>query len=130
MLYNSSAVVPQITYTEELLLDYRWFDAKNITPQYEFGYGQSYTSFNYTELAIDMKNSTEMGLYENIGFVSFVVENSGAMDGNEVSQLYLGFPASAEEPPKILRGFERTFIKKCETANVTINLRRKDISIW
>jgi len=69
-------------------------------------------------------------LYDTVYTVSFTVHNSGGVDGNEVSQVYLGFPSSAGEPPKVLRGFERTWITAGARATVKIPLRRKDVSIW
>ncbi|KAJ6468264.1 glycoside hydrolase superfamily [Mycena sanguinolenta] len=69
-------------------------------------------------------------LYENLLAVSFQVKNTGDVAGNEVSQLYLGFPASFGEPPKVLRGFTRTMLNPGQTKTVTINLRQKDVSVW
>ncbi|EUC62955.1 glycoside hydrolase family 3 protein, partial [Rhizoctonia solani AG-3 Rhs1AP] len=56
VLYNDSSPQPQIPYTEGLLIDYRWFDAKNIIPRYEFGFGLSYTNFEYSSLEIVRMN--------------------------------------------------------------------------
>lgn len=69
-------------------------------------------------------------LFEPLFEVSYAISNTGKVDGHEVSQLYLSFPASAEEPPKVLRGFERTWIEKGKTENVKLTLRRKDVSVW
>jgi len=69
-------------------------------------------------------------LWETALTVSFHVKNTGDVDGHEVSQVYLGFPAAAGEPPKVLRGFERTWIKEHSTESVTIELTLKDISFW
>ncbi|KAF7375316.1 Beta-glucosidase [Mycena sanguinolenta] len=69
-------------------------------------------------------------LYENLLAVSFQVKNTGNVAGNEVSQLYLGFPASFGESPKVLRGFTRTMLNPGQTETVTINLRQKDVSVW
>ncbi|KAF8595482.1 hypothetical protein BDV93DRAFT_99952, partial [Ceratobasidium sp. AG-I] len=52
VVYQDSSVEPQIPYSEGLLIDYRWFDAKNITPRYEFGFGMSCTSFEYYGLEV------------------------------------------------------------------------------
>ncbi|KZP08821.1 glycoside hydrolase family 3 protein [Athelia psychrophila] len=148
ILYNVSntsvAYIPEIEYTEKLELDYKWFDAKNITPRYEFGYGLSYTTFAYSSLALKTaftsvaavpKGSAtqpggESGLYSNAITATFSVKNTGKHDGNEVAQVYIGFPKAAGEPPRVLRGFERSFIKKGESAQFSIGLRVKDISIW
>ncbi|KAF8522620.1 fibronectin type III-like domain-containing protein, partial [Hysterangium stoloniferum] len=56
--------------------------------------------------------------------------NTGGNDGNEVSQVYFCFPPGANPPPKLLRGFDRTFIKKGKKASITVAVREKDISIW
>ncbi|KAF7966462.1 hypothetical protein HWV62_38330, partial [Athelia sp. TMB] len=137
---NSNAFIPQIDYTEKLNLDYKWFDAKNIAPRYEFGYGLSYTTFTYSGLSLKAafssaaavnaaKASTsnqpggESGLYSNALTATFSVKNTGALAGNEVAQLYLGFPASAGEPPRVLRGFERKYIEKGASAKFSIGLR-------
>ncbi|KAJ7169218.1 glycoside hydrolase superfamily [Mycena crocata] len=69
-------------------------------------------------------------LYEDLLSVSFTVHNTGSVAGNEVSQLYLGFPASAGQPPKVLRGFVRTMLNAGESHTVTIPLRQKDVSVW
>jgi hypothetical protein len=53
VLYSSSDPIPQITYGEGLLIDYRWFDAKNIAPRFEFGFGLSYTTFEYGYLEVE-----------------------------------------------------------------------------
>ncbi|KZP19075.1 glycoside hydrolase family 3 protein, partial [Athelia psychrophila] len=141
---TSNAYIPEINYTEKLELDYKYFDAKNITPRYEFGYGLSYTTFAYSGLslkpaftsaaAVPKGSATqpggETGLYSNALTATFTVKNTGKYDGNEVAQLYIGFPKSAAEPPRVLRGFERSFIKQGKTAQFSIGLRVKDISIW
>ncbi|KIJ43167.1 glycoside hydrolase family 3 protein [Sphaerobolus stellatus SS14] len=69
-------------------------------------------------------------LYETITTVTYAITNTGGMDGNEVSQVYLTFPAAANEPPKVLRGFDRTFIRRGQTAFISVPLRRKDVSVW
>lgn len=69
-------------------------------------------------------------LYEDLLRVSFRVQNTGALAGNEVSQLYLGFPAAYDEPPKVLRGFARTMLGHGQGKMVTIPLRQKDVSVW
>jgi len=60
----------------------------------------------------------------------FGVKNTGKVAGNEVPQLYLGFPETAGEPPKVLRGFERILLNPGESQTVSLDLRVKDISVW
>lgn len=61
VLYNSTLTNPPINYTEGLLIDYRWFDAKKIAPRFEFGFGLSYTTFEYSDLSILKTGSTSGG---------------------------------------------------------------------
>ncbi|KAJ7199035.1 glycoside hydrolase superfamily [Mycena pura] len=69
-------------------------------------------------------------LYETLATVSFRVQNTGPVAGNEVSQLYLGFPPAYGEPPKVLRGFARTMLRPGQSETVSIPLRQKDVSVW
>lgn len=89
-------------------------DANSITPHFEFGYGLSYTNFTYSSLSVTPSS------------ISFTVKNTGGVDGTEIPQLYLGYPASAGEPPKVLRGFNDIFLKAAESQTVTLPLIQRD----
>ena len=69
-------------------------------------------------------------LYDDALDISFQVRNTGSVDGAEVAQLYIGFPEDAQEPPKVLRGFEKQVIQKGQTESFTITVRNKDLAIW
>jgi beta-glucosidase len=73
------------------------YDANNVKPAFPFGHGLSYTTFEYSGLTFDVDTLTAV----------FTIKNTGSVYGAEVAQLYLGFPASAGEPPKVLRGFRK-----------------------
>lgn len=109
----------QIDYTEKLLLDYRYMAANSITPRYPFGFGLSYTTFGYSSLSI---SSTSSGYT-----VSFSVANTGSVAGTEKPQLYLGYPAAAGEPSKVLRGFEEVDLTIRQTKTVTLSLTTRDL---
>ncbi|UJR08704.1 hypothetical protein I4U23_012961 [Adineta vaga] len=134
-------------YIEGVFLDYRHFDKNNISPRYHFGYGLSYTTFSFSQLIISkttkhyqhqqqqqrMRSYANPGtstLYEPIYEIRFTVINTGKVYGSEVPQLYLGFPSEAEEPPKVLRGFQRVYLAAGESKSVTLVLLQKDISYW
>jgi len=108
----------QAAYSEALLVGYRWFDAKGVAPQFPFGHGLSYTTFLYSNLQIT-------GL-----IVSFDVKNTGMRAGQEVAQLYLGFPSSAGEPPKSLKAFQKTTFAAGATVSVKFTLSDADVSVW
>ncbi|KAF9239470.1 glycoside hydrolase family 3 protein, partial [Melanogaster broomeanus] len=144
-----------INYTEGLLVDYRWFDAQNITPRYEFGFGLSYTTFEYSNLVVTPVNSTDsaeswlIDNWENGGAtpiaegsttalwlhmpafqVTFNVKNTGKLYGGEIPQLYVHHPPSAMEPPSVLKGFTNVELAPDQTRRVSITLSRYDLSIW
>ncbi|KAF7319475.1 Glycoside hydrolase family 3 protein [Mycena chlorophos] len=114
---------PTINYTERLLLDYRYMAVNNIVPRYEFGFGLSYTNFTYSGLSVA---STSTGKT-----ITFTVKNTGAVSGMDKPQMYLGFPASAGEPPKVLRGFEEVGpLAPGASASVVMTLDSREMSIW
>lgn len=133
---------PQSNFTEGVYIDYRHFDAKNITPRYEFGFGLSYTTFDYANLQISKTNSStasyptgavslggQTDLWDDVVHVAVDVTNSGSVDGKEVAQLYLGVPGG-DAPARQLRGFEKPTIAAGETATVQFALDRRDLSVW
>ncbi|KAK6865022.1 glycoside hydrolase family 3 protein [Apiospora arundinis] len=134
-------IFPQSNFTEGAYIDYRHFDAKNITPRFEFGFGLSYTTFNYSNLKIDrnVSSSTEKypsgpveeggpsDLWHTVATVSADIRNTGEVDGAEAAQLYVGIPGA---PLRQLRGFEKPSINATQLATVTFKLSRRDLSVW
>jgi beta-glucosidase len=109
-----------VTYTEGLLVGYRWFDTKHIEPQFPFGFGLSYTSFAYSNLKL-----VDTGTSGAMVTAQFDLTNTGSRDGAEVAELYVhqdnpGLP----RPDKELKGFKKVFLKAGETQTVSIPLDR------
>lgn len=121
IVYNSLGF-PTITYDEKLLLDYRYMDTNNIVPRYSFGFGLSFTTFSYSQLSISSLGSSKQ--------ISFKITNTGAFNGTEIPQLYLGYPSGAGEPPRVFRGFDEVPVAVGQTATVTMTLTMRDMSIW
>nr|WP_321480512.1 glycoside hydrolase family 3 N-terminal domain-containing protein [uncultured Bacteroides sp.] len=93
------------------------------TPLYPFGFGMSYSTFEYSDLKITQKAAT---CFE----VSFKVKNTGKYDGDEVAQLYLRDElASVVQPVKQLKHFQRVFIKKGEEKEISFQLTEEDFSL-
>jgi beta-glucosidase len=123
----------QVYYLEELEVGYRWYDANDVSPHFSFGHGLSYTTFDYGEVETALITTTTAVGPSNadvVATISVNVTNSGARAGHDVPQLYLGFPASAGEPPKNLRGFQRVFLEAGETKTVSFTLTGRDVSIF
>jgi len=96
-------------------------------PLYTFGYGLSYTKFEYSNLALNVKEIQKDGELK----VSVDVKNVGNFDGDEVVQLYINdVYSSVTTPQKTLKGFKRLFIKKGETKNVEFTLTSEELSLW
>lgn len=115
-----------IDYKEKLLIGHRWFDQNNIQPLYEFGYGLSYTEFSYSKLKVKVN-----GKGDKVKVTATIdVKNTGKVDGAEVVQAYIQFPDNAGEPPKVLRGFEKTTIKAGKSEKVSIEFTKTELSIW
>lgn len=135
---------PQANFTEGVLIDYRHFDAANVTPRYEFGFGLSYTTFNYSNLVITQNSTANTSsqypsgpvlegghadLWDTLVSVTADISNTGAFNGSEVAQLYLQTPAM--DRPRVLRGFDKPFLNVGQSGvGVSFALTRRDLSIW
>ena len=103
----------QYNYTEGLYIGQRWFNKKNIKPIFPFGFGLTYTSFEYSGLKVKM---TKEGLN-----TEFTVKNIGSVSGSAVPMMFLTFPDSIGDYPKyIFKGFEKVELKAGESKNITI----------
>jgi beta-glucosidase len=112
-----------VTYSEELLLGYRWFDAKNIDPLFPFGYGLSYTSFSYSGLRTHADHGGNVT-------ATFTVTNTGSRAGTEVAQVYATLPPGLGEPPKRLVGWARVDLRPGQSQQVNVVIPARRLAIW
>jgi beta-glucosidase len=90
-----------------------------VTPAFAFGHGLSYTTFDFGAInATDPQN------------IQLSVKNNGTCEGKEVVQLYISFPKGTDEPPRILKGFEKIHLNKDETKKLSFSLEKRDMSIY
>jgi beta-glucosidase len=110
--------VPTAYYSEGLEIGYRWYDQRDISPLYPFGFGLSYTTFSISQIAASpaINNGTQPIK------ISARVKNTGNRRGAEVVQAYLGLPTSLGEPPKRLAGFQKVWLNPGEEQSVTITI--------
>jgi beta-glucosidase len=99
-------------FTEGARVGYKWFDSEKKEPLYPFGFGLSYTSFRYSQLAVDRAQNT----------VRFQLQNTGTRAGAEIAQAYVRLPQSAGEAFKRLAGWQRVDLAPGERKWVTISL--------
>ncbi len=118
------------TYSEGLKMGYRWYDANRRKPLFSFGHGLSYTTFNFSDLAVSKAGGEQGGVIT----VRFTVRNSGSVTGSEVPQVYIGLPSSTGEPPKRLVGFDKVTLKpggrKVVTVTIDARATNHPLSIW
>ena len=112
-----------VHYDEGLLVGYRWYDATGQHPLFPFGFGLSYTSFDFSNLVVQAKGAHNWT-------VTATVTNTGPRAGAEVPQLYLGFPSAAGEPPMQLKGYQRVTLQPGESRQVNFTVTAKSLSIW
>jgi beta-glucosidase len=114
-------------YKEGILVGYRWFDTKNVAPLYAFGYGLSYTTFEFANAKADKK---EYAANETIT-VTLDVKNTGKADGKEVVQLYSSKTGSkVERAAKELKGYTKTLVKAGSTKKVTLTVPAKELAYY
>lgn len=106
-------------YRESIYVGYRYYDTADVRVQYPFGFGLSYTKFQYDDLQVDHHG------------VEFCLTNAGAVDGHEVVQLYVGKEnAKVFRPKKELKGFTKVFLKAGEKKKVRIEFDDKTFRYW
>ncbi|HKV26315.1 MAG TPA: glycoside hydrolase family 3 C-terminal domain-containing protein [Candidatus Acidoferrum sp.] len=110
-----------VHYDEGLKVGYKWYDAEKKDVLFPFGYGLSYTTFEYSEMKVTPGETTR---------VSFTVKNTGSRDGAEIAEVYAALPASADEPPKRLVGWSKVWLKSGESREVTVDVVKKYLSVY
>jgi beta-glucosidase len=117
----------RVAYKEGIFLGYRHFDRDSTKPLFPFGFGLSYTTFKYSNLAI----SPDVMKGDDTVTVSFDVTNTGEREGSEVAQVYVGDRhASVPRPVKELKGFAKLHLMPHESRRASITLDRRALSFY
>lgn len=109
-------------YKESVFVGYRYYLTANKEVRYPFGYGLSYTTFDYLDMQIEENNEE----YK----VSCEVVNNGKYDGAEIVQLYVKAPQGVFKPLKELKGFTKVYLKAGESKKVAITVKKDDLRYW
>jgi beta-glucosidase len=111
----------QITYDEGLKVGYKWYDAEHKQVLFPFGYGLSYTTYNYSDFKVAPGKSVHL---------SFRVTNTGSRAGAEIAEVYAMLPEAAGEPPKRLVGWSKVKLNAGESKEVAIEVDPEYLSIF
>ena len=114
----------EIIYEEGIYVGYRYYGTFGVKPAYEFGFGLSYTKFEYSGLKVASPD------FKGKQTVTVTVKNIGSIAGREVVQLYVSAPASKIDKPKSeLKGFDKTrLLNPGESETITMALNARDLS--
>jgi beta-glucosidase len=119
--------VYDVHYHEGIFMGYRWYDAEQIDPEFCFGHGLSYTSFEYSDLKISAEQFSAGETIE----LKVRVKNSGTVDGFETIQIYVSdTESSVPRPVKELKVFEKVFLKTGESKELSMQLEPSAFQFW
>ena len=124
----------KVDYAEGIYVGYRYYDTKNVEPQFPFGFGLNYTTFAYSDLTIMDDTTSKPGQKKEDprGKVAlFTVKNTGSRAGAEIAQVYVHDGHSKiDRPAHELKGFARVELKPGESQKLLVRLDRSAFSYW
>ncbi|MEH6908264.1 glycosyl hydrolase [Bacillus sp. AFS006103] len=116
-----------VEYREGIFVGYRHYDTRDVEPLFPFGYGLSYTSFEYSDLQVDKKQIKD----DETITVTVKIKNTGSMTGKEVVQLYVrDVESTISRPEKELKGFEKVSLQPGEEKTVTFELGKRAFAYY
>ncbi len=117
----------RVEYREGIFVGYRYYDTKQLEPLFPFGYGLSYTSFEYSELQVDRTSMTDQDTVN----VQVTVRNTGSRRGQEIVQLYVHDPESSViRPEQELKGFAKVALEPGESKTVSFMLDKRAFAYY
>ena len=113
-----------VFFSEGIFLGYRYYDIKNVEPQFPFGFGLSYTSFEYSNLNVVKNNDTTLS-------VTLDIKNTGDKYGKEIVQVYISdIKSSIERPVKELKGFGKIGLNPDQKDKIEISIPKSAFSFF
>lgn len=125
--FNFPGEQGEVIYGERIFVGYRYYDEKKMEPLFPFGFGLSYTTFEYSDISVSSKNIKDVdGLV-----VTLKVKNTGETKGKEVVQLYVKDQESTlQRPEKELKKFAKAELNPGETKEISFELNARDFSYF
>jgi beta-glucosidase len=111
-----------VTYSEGLLVGYRWYDERGVDPAFPFGHGTGYTTFQI--------DGVELATAADGCRLRIALRNSGSRAGKAVPQIYISYPPGAGEPGAQLKGFDAVRLRARERRVLTIDVTSDDLEIF
>ncbi|MCI6928262.1 MAG: glycoside hydrolase family 3 C-terminal domain-containing protein [Ruminococcus sp.] len=116
-----------VQYRESIFIGYRYYDKVERNVRFPFGFGLSYTSFEYSDIKLKKKNLTK----GEGAKVTFTIKNTGDVAGSEIAQVYVAKPESKIfRAPKELKGFVKIHLEPGEEKKVTVELDDRAFAFW
>ena len=116
-----------VQYRESIFIGYRYYDKVERNVRFPFGFGLSYTSFEYSDIKLKKKNLTK----GEGAKVTFTIKNTGDVAGSEIAQVYIAKPESKIfRAPKELKGFVKIHLEPGEEKKVTVELDDRAFAFW
>lgn len=114
-------------HRESVYIGYRYYDTAKKDVLFPFGYGLSYTTFEYSDITLSSDNIKDTDTVT----ISFKIKNTGSVDGAEIAQIYVADKESTIfRPIKELRGFKKVFLKAGEEKEVSVELSKRAFAFW
>jgi len=124
---SGKGIQGKTTFSEGVFVGYRWFDHSKIEPLFPFGFGLSYTSFDYSGMRCTPASDGGIDVFATI-------RNVGTVPGDEVAQVYLEkpqeAPAGVQFPDRVLAGFERVHLAQGESREIEIHVPLRSMQYW
>jgi len=115
-----------VQYRESLFIGYRYYDKLGRELQFPFGFGLSYTTFEYSNLKLDKQTMSDSDTLH----VTCTITNTGAVDGAEIVQLYVKNDGKGFAPPRALKGFAKIKLAAGESKKASFEISKRAFAIW
>ncbi|KAI0162958.1 glycoside hydrolase family 3 domain-containing protein [Pestalotiopsis sp. NC0098] len=112
----------EVPFSEGLYVGYKAYDKSGVEPLFPFGHGLTYSNFSLHCVTAAANDSAVT--------VRATLKNDGSVDARQVVQLYVGYPEAADEPPKLLRAFQKVEVAAGDSALIELMVKREDLMIW